>query len=240
MERTLILVKPDAFARNLTGEIIARFERKGLDRRAARADDDARAGRAPLRRARRASRSSASSSSSSPPGRWWRWCSRATRREGGAPGDRRDQPARGRARLDPRRLRDRGRREHGPRLRLARVGRARDRAVLPELFSRAMVPDPRLALAAAAGDPRAARVAFEVRPADVEELARGPPHEVARENALRKARRSRRGPMASWCSASTRSSPWGADLRQAGGRGGARRRCARCRARRHRDQRRLR
>jgi nucleoside-diphosphate kinase len=30
MERSLILVKPDAFARNLTGEIIARFERKGL------------------------------------------------------------------------------------------------------------------------------------------------------------------------------------------------------------------
>jgi nucleoside-diphosphate kinase len=30
MERTLILVKPDAFARNLTGEIIVRFERKGL------------------------------------------------------------------------------------------------------------------------------------------------------------------------------------------------------------------
>jgi nucleoside-diphosphate kinase len=30
MERTLILVKPDAFLRTLTGEIIARFERKGL------------------------------------------------------------------------------------------------------------------------------------------------------------------------------------------------------------------
>jgi nucleoside-diphosphate kinase len=30
MARTLILVKPDAFARGLTGEIIARFERKGL------------------------------------------------------------------------------------------------------------------------------------------------------------------------------------------------------------------
>ena len=30
MERTLILIKPDAFARGLTGEIIARFERKGL------------------------------------------------------------------------------------------------------------------------------------------------------------------------------------------------------------------
>jgi nucleoside-diphosphate kinase len=30
MSRTLILVKPDAFERRLTGEIIARFERKGL------------------------------------------------------------------------------------------------------------------------------------------------------------------------------------------------------------------
>jgi len=30
VERTLILVKPDAFARGLTGEVIARFERKGL------------------------------------------------------------------------------------------------------------------------------------------------------------------------------------------------------------------
>ncbi len=30
MDRTLILVKPDAFARSLTGEIIVRFERKGL------------------------------------------------------------------------------------------------------------------------------------------------------------------------------------------------------------------
>jgi nucleoside-diphosphate kinase len=30
MEQTLILVKPDAFARGLTGEILARFERKGM------------------------------------------------------------------------------------------------------------------------------------------------------------------------------------------------------------------
>ena len=30
MSRTLILVKPDAFARGLTGEILARFDRKGL------------------------------------------------------------------------------------------------------------------------------------------------------------------------------------------------------------------
>jgi nucleoside-diphosphate kinase len=29
-DQTLILVKPDAFARGLTGEILARFERKGL------------------------------------------------------------------------------------------------------------------------------------------------------------------------------------------------------------------
>jgi nucleoside-diphosphate kinase len=29
-ERTLILVKPDAFERGLTGEVIRRFERKGL------------------------------------------------------------------------------------------------------------------------------------------------------------------------------------------------------------------
>jgi nucleoside-diphosphate kinase len=29
-DRTLILVKPDAFERSLTGEVIARFERKGL------------------------------------------------------------------------------------------------------------------------------------------------------------------------------------------------------------------
>jgi nucleoside-diphosphate kinase len=31
MDRTLILVKPDAFARGLSGEILARFERKGLE-----------------------------------------------------------------------------------------------------------------------------------------------------------------------------------------------------------------
>jgi nucleoside-diphosphate kinase len=30
MDRTLILIKPDAFGRGLTGEILARFERKGL------------------------------------------------------------------------------------------------------------------------------------------------------------------------------------------------------------------
>jgi nucleoside-diphosphate kinase len=29
-DRTLVLVKPDAFERGLTGEVVARFERKGL------------------------------------------------------------------------------------------------------------------------------------------------------------------------------------------------------------------
>ena len=36
VERTLILAKPDAVGRNLSGEIMARFERRGLVLRAAR------------------------------------------------------------------------------------------------------------------------------------------------------------------------------------------------------------
>ena len=36
VEQTLILAKPDAFARGLSGEILARFERRGLKLRAAR------------------------------------------------------------------------------------------------------------------------------------------------------------------------------------------------------------
>ena len=36
LEQTLILAKPDAFARSLSGEILARFERRGLKLRAAR------------------------------------------------------------------------------------------------------------------------------------------------------------------------------------------------------------
>jgi nucleoside-diphosphate kinase len=41
--RTLILIKPDAFERGLTGEILARFERKGLritELRLLRADEE--------------------------------------------------------------------------------------------------------------------------------------------------------------------------------------------------------
>ncbi|RMH54033.1 MAG: nucleoside-diphosphate kinase [Candidatus Hydrogenedentota bacterium] len=36
MERTLVIIKPDAFLRNLTGKILARFEEAGMRIRAAR------------------------------------------------------------------------------------------------------------------------------------------------------------------------------------------------------------
>ena len=81
VDRTLILVKPDAFARNLTGEIIARFERKGLrivalkhmqmDSDLASAALRRARGQAVLRRARRLHHERRRSS---------RWCSKATRR----------------------------------------------------------------------------------------------------------------------------------------------------------------
>ena len=80
MDRTLILVKPDAFARDLTGEIIARFERKGL-RIAALELHDARprARRAALRRARgQAVLRGARRLHHLRPARG-AWCSRATR-----------------------------------------------------------------------------------------------------------------------------------------------------------------
>ena len=78
MDRTLILVKPDAFARGLTGEIIARFERKGLTIVALKQHDRRPSELAEQHYAEHAgSRSSASSSSSSPAARSSRWCSRA-------------------------------------------------------------------------------------------------------------------------------------------------------------------
>ena len=36
LQRTFVMIKPDAFARGLSGEIIARFERRGFTLRAAR------------------------------------------------------------------------------------------------------------------------------------------------------------------------------------------------------------
>ncbi len=189
MERTLILVKPDAFARGLTGEIIARFERKGLKIVAMKhmtvsnelaEEHYARAPRqAVLRRPRRVHHRR--------PARRAR--ARGARGgQGGAPGDRRDQPDRGGARLDPRRLRARGPDEPRPRLRLERVVRARDRALLPRARELTRV----LVLASRSPRRRAILeqlgVEFRVEPPDVEELSAGDPRAIVRENALRKAR----------------------------------------------------
>ena len=80
MDRTLILVKPDAFARGLTGEIIARFERKGLRIAAMKHMTVTGSWPSGTTPSTARSRSSASWSSSSPAARWWPWCSRATRR----------------------------------------------------------------------------------------------------------------------------------------------------------------
>ena len=78
--RTLILVKPDAFERGLTGEVISRFERKGLRLVALKqVQIDEELASVHYRSTPR-SPSSASWSSSSPAGRWWRWSSRAPRR----------------------------------------------------------------------------------------------------------------------------------------------------------------
>ena len=80
MDRTLILVKPDAFARGLTGEIIARFERKGLTIVAMRHMTVTPTTPSSITPSTPRGRSSATSSSSSPAGRWSRWCSRGMRR----------------------------------------------------------------------------------------------------------------------------------------------------------------
>ena len=72
--------------------------------------------------------------SSSPPARWWRWSSRATRRSRWSAASRRHRrPGRGR-RHDPRRPVAVEPREPRPRLGLRRVGRARDRDLLPRTF----------------------------------------------------------------------------------------------------------
>ncbi|CAA9462447.1 MAG: Nucleoside diphosphate kinase, partial [uncultured Solirubrobacteraceae bacterium] len=100
------------------------------DRRALAHDDDARAGRAALRRARGAPvlRRAGVLHHLRPAGGDGARGNRGRPRR--ASGHRRHQPARSGARVDPRRLRGRGGPEHGSRVRLARVGRARGQAVL--------------------------------------------------------------------------------------------------------------
>ncbi len=132
MERTLILVKPDAFARGLTGEIIARFERKGLSIVALKhmqvtedlakehyAEHDGKPffgelvefiTSAPLVAMVLEGDEAIT----------------AARQVIGA-----TNPLEADHRLDPRRLRHPGRPEHGPRLRRSRVGRPRVGPLLP-------------------------------------------------------------------------------------------------------------
>ena len=104
VERTLILAKPDAVERNLAGEILARFERRGLKLRAARLrDGEPRARRDALRRAqreavlRRARRLHHLRADA-------RVRARGRRRDRDVPqDDRRDEPGRRRSGLAPRR-----------------------------------------------------------------------------------------------------------------------------------------
>ena len=199
MERTLILAKPDAYARNLTGEILARFERKGLRPVALRVltmtRDD---GRAPLRRARREAvlRRARRVHHLGAAGRDGARGAVGDRRR--APGDRRDQPARGGAGLDPRRPRARDRREPRARLRRPRVGGARDRDLLPSCDEAAgeLIPRDRLVLASRSPQRRAILealgVQFVVRPSGLrrgERRAAGDGR--ARERARQGARRAR-------------------------------------------------
>ena len=108
--------------------------------------------------------------------------------QGRAPGDRRHEPARGGAGLDPRRLRDRGRPEHGPRLRLARVGRARGRAVLPRPLILGLAPR-------RSGGRSSTQAGIAVRGAPGRRRGgrpTGDPARCGRENARRKALRGAR------------------------------------------------
>ena len=185
MSRTLILVKPDAFERALTGEVIARFERKGLRIKALKlmqADEEIANvhyaehaekpffGELVVLHHRRAAGGDGPRGLRSGPG--------------GAPDDRRHQPDRGRPRLDPRRLRARGDLQHGSRLRLRRVGRARDRDLVPRAL---------LTVTLASGSPQRREileklgVSFEVVVPGVDELSGGDPDQEVIENARRKA-----------------------------------------------------
>ena len=195
VQRTLILVKPDAFARGLTGEILARFERKGLKIAALRSLDR-RDGSSPSATtpSTPSGRSSASSSTSSPPARWWRWCSKATRAIAaarqviGATNPLEAAPGQ-----HPRRLRPADRGEHGPRLGL---GRPRPSA-RPRCSSRTS-PSPlagRRPLVLASGSPerraileRGGRALQRARPPEVTERQQGEAVALTLANALAKAR----------------------------------------------------
>ncbi len=129
--RTLVLIKPDAFERGLTGEVLARFERKGLRIVALRQlqiDEDF-AGRHYAEHAEKpffgelvefiTGGALVAAVLEGPE------AVAAARQLIGA-----TEPAGGRPGLDSRRLRGRGHLQPRPRLRLRRVGGARDRALV--------------------------------------------------------------------------------------------------------------
>ena len=185
VSRTLILVKPDAFERALTGEVLARFERKGLRIAALKKmqADEAIANEHYAEHSEKPFFGELVSFITGGP----LVADRPRGRRGRprrAPADRRHQPGRGRPRLDPRRLRARGDLQHGPRLRLRRVGRARDRDLVPRAVT----------VVLASGSPQRREilaklgVEFEVVVPGVEELSGGDPEVEVIENARRKAR----------------------------------------------------
>ena len=235
MERTLILAKPDAYARNLTGEILARFERKGLRPVALRVLTMTRelAERHYAEHLEKPFFGELADFITSGP-------LVAMVLEGpvgdrrGAPGDRRDQPARGGARARSAAIsRSRPARTSctAPTARSRRRARSRSSSPSCGRVDRLGRTRPRVALAAAAGDPDGARRPLRGPPVPASrrlERRRGR-REVALANALGKARAVRARAAARPCSASTRWSSW------AGGCGASRptrrrrgRRCGRC------------
>src|SRR6185312_11622163 len=102
------------------------------------------------------------------------------RRPRGPSADRCHQSGRGRPRLDPRRLRPGDDLQHGPRLRLRRVGRARDRHLVPRAVLASGSPQRREILGKLG-------VEFDVVVSGVDELSGGDPNFEVLENARKKA-----------------------------------------------------
>ena len=133
-DRTLVLCKPDAVERKLVGEIVARMERRGLTIVAMelRTIDADLAGRHYEEHQGKPFYADLVAFITRGPlvamvveGDENTW--QVVRTMMGA-----TKPSRGRAGHDPRRSRPRDHREPGPRVRRPRIGRARDRALLPE------------------------------------------------------------------------------------------------------------
>ena len=154
-ERTLVLVKPDGVARGLVGDVVGRIERKGL-----------RLAALELRTLDRETAETHYAEHKEKPffgslvefitsGPLVAAVVEGPRGDRLVPAARRgDRPGQGGDRQHPRRQRHRGAEQHRARFRLARVGQARDRPVLPGPLSRRGGPD--------AGPPRTAQRSSEM------------------------------------------------------------------------------